>query len=127
MGKGQIHKGITDVHELRRIVEQYLVGGANNVRLESDFRAMNSPSRQANIASCAQRLAQRIASNCPGCSHYGWGRIGYEYGLPCQSCGLMNESVANAEKLGCLSCDFVAVNELALKAVEPSRCEFCNP
>ena len=123
----QIHKGITDVHEVRRIVEQYLVGGANNVRVESDFRAMNSPSRQANIAICAQRLALRVGAHCPGCSHFGWGRVGYEYGLPCVSCGLMNESVANAEKLGCPGCDFVELNEFAQEAIDPSRCEFCNP
>jgi hypothetical protein len=123
----QVLKGFTDMHEVQKIIEQYLADDTKSVRVESDFRAMNSPSRQANIAICAQRLALRVGANCPECSHFGWGRVGYEYGLPCVSCGLMNESVANAEKLGCPSCDFVELNEFAQEAIDPSRCEFCNP
>lgn len=123
----QVHKGFTDVNELRKIIENHLADDTQSIRVESDFRAMNSPSRQANIAICAQRLAQRVGAKCPRCSHFGWGRIGYEYGLPCASCGLLNESVASGERLGCPSCDFVELNELAQEAIDPSRCEFCNP
>lgn len=123
----QVHKGFTDMHEVQKIIEQHLADEAKSVRVESDFRAMNSPSRQANIAICAQRLALRVGANCPGCSHFGWGIVGYQYGLPCLSCGLMNESVANAEKFGCLSCDFVELNGFAQESIDPSRCELCNP
>lgn len=123
----QVHKGIMDVEVARKIIEEQLHGGSAKVRVENDFRAMNSPSRQANIAICAKRLAQRLERTCPRCSRFGWGRVGYEYGLPCDSCGLISENIANSQRLGCISCDYVELNHLGRLSIEPSRCEFCNP
>jgi hypothetical protein len=123
----EVHKGVTDVDVARKTIEQLVKNDENRVSVESDFRAMNSPSRQQNIRRCAQRLAARVAATCPGCSLFGWGKIGYEYGLPCTTCGRFNENVANAEKLGCLSCDFTELNHLGRETIDPGRCDFCNP
>jgi hypothetical protein len=122
-----MNKGITDPVEAREIIEQLLEDEEIKVRVESDFRAMNSPTRQQNIYRCAQILAERVTATCPGCALFGWGRVGYEYGLPCRSCGLVCESVASAEKLGCLRCDFAELRSLGQDVIDPGKCEFCNP
>jgi hypothetical protein len=121
----QVIKGIFDSREALQIIEQSLATA--KVTIESDFRAMNSPSRQANITICAQRLAARVAASCPGCSCFGWGRVGYEYGLPCRSCGRQNLGVANSERLGCQGCNYTETKHLGVYEIEPARCEFCNP
>jgi hypothetical protein len=122
-----VYKGIRDPDGARNIIQQLQAEPSVRISVESDFRAMNSPSRQANIEKCAQMLAQRLSTDCPACSYFGWGKVGYEYGVPCMSCGLNNARVANAEKLGCLTCDHVELHPLGLDSVEPARCEFCNP
>lgn len=123
----EVIKGLSDRGEILGILEKARVNPANTVKVESDFRAMSSPSRQANISRCAELLAFRLSSKCPSCSEFGWGKIGYEYGLACESCESMNDRVANAEKLGCLSCNHVELRSLGSSTLDPSRCEFCNP
>ena len=123
----QIEKGIQDSGELVALVTELLERGAKEVRVESDFRAMLSPSRQRNIAKCAERLAARIASRCPSCNEIGWGRIGFEYGLPCGDCFEPVASAAHSEKFGCVACDYTETVSLGLETIEASRCDFCNP
>lgn len=123
----QVEKGIRGVGDLLGAVTNMFERGANQVRVETDFRAMMSPSRQRNIAKCAERLAARIASRCPSCNEIGWGRTGFEYGLPCGDCLALVPTAARAEKLGCVACDHVEIVSLGLETIEASRCDFCNP
>lgn len=98
-----------------------------NLRVESDFRAMSSPSRQRNISACAEKLVTRISTRCVGCNEIGWGKVGYEYGLPCSGCGQMVASVPHSEKFGCVACDYSEVVSLGQHSIDPARCDFCNP
>ncbi len=121
-----IEKGISDTKYLRnRIAELWSEG--HEPRLESDFRAMSSPSRQANIMACAEKLVDRIANKCPGCDEIGFGRVSYEFGVPCIGCGEVNSRIAKGEKLSCVTCDFFEVLDLGITSIDPSRCDGCNP
>lgn len=126
-GQLVVEKGIREAGELVARLTDFLARGAREVRVETDFRAMMSPSRQRNIMRCAERLAARIASRCPDCNEIGWGRIGYEYGLPCSGCREVVETAPHSEKLGCVSCRFNLTVSLGLETIEASRCDFCNP
>lgn len=123
----QVEKGIREVGNLLAAVTNMFERGANEVRVESDFRAMMSPSRQRNIAKCAEKLVARIASRCPSCNEIGWGRTGFEYGLPCGDCFALVATAASAEKLGCVACDHVEIVSLGLETIDASRCDICNP
>ena len=120
-------KGIREAVELKRLVELHLQNGDVRLSVESDYRAMNSPSRQANIAECATRLAERVSNHCPACDEIGWGKVGYEYGVPCRACEMPTTTVAQAERFGCVGCDHVELRSLGVEAADPSRCDFCNP
>ena len=125
-GERQFIKGIHRPEELRRVVAKAL-GQSATVEVENDFRAMSSPSRQANIVALAEKLAARIGSHCPACNQIGWGSLGFEYGLPCSDCFEVVVSVAHSEKLGCATCDHSELRSLGRESVDPARCERCNP
>lgn len=127
--RGELHveKGIREVDYLLSRITLLLESGVSEVRVESDFRAMMSPSRQRNIAQCAERLVARIASRCPDCNEIGWGRIGFEYGLPCGDCFEMVDAVPHSERLGCVVCDHVEIVSLGVATIDASRCDLCNP
>jgi hypothetical protein len=120
-------KGVRQPNEARSVIARLLEDGHSEVQVESDFRAMSSPSRQANITKCAEALAARVAATCPACSLFGWGEIGFEYGVPCLACGTINSSIARAVRLGCQGCENTELVELAEASVDPSRCVNCNP
>ena len=121
-------KGITTLHELRNAIDECSCYSAiSKVRIESDLRAMHSPSRQLNIEKTAQLLAARVAALCPACSTPGWGRTGYEYGVICALCGEENNEIAKNEILGCLKCDFKEAGKMINREIDPARCNFCNP
>lgn len=122
-----IHKGIHDpeifVAELRKLMSSPV----ENIRVESDFRAMSSPSRQKNISACAEKLVKRISTTCLSCNEIGWGKVGYEFGLPCSGCGRLVASVPHSEKFGCVACDYSEVISRGQDSIDPARCDFCNP
>lgn len=125
-GERHFIKGIHVPEKFRRVVADALDQSAT-VEVENDFRAMSSPSRQANIGALAEKLAARIGSHCPACNQIGWGSSGFEYGLPCSGCSEIVASVAHSEKLGCVSCDHTELRYLGRASVDPARCELCNP
>ena len=99
----------------------------HNPVIETDFRAMHSPSRQKNIYQCAEKLVTRIMTLCNQCLSPGWGRKGYEYGLPCSECGLTNPQVIRAERYGCVKCDHEKVIYVKKESITPAQCNWCNP
>jgi hypothetical protein len=121
-----IEKGLRDVGQLRTRIEELWAQGLEPL-LESDFRAMSSPSRQVNIQACADKLVARIAAHCPGCNEIGFGKISYEFGVSCLACGEVNSRIAKSEKLGCVACDFFELRDLWITSIDPSRCDGCNP
>lgn len=120
-------KGVLDPNEFTRLLKELSRNSVSDVRVENDFRAMNSPTRQANISACAEKLVHRINSTCPECQEIGWGKIGYEYGLPCSECLEMVYSVPHSDKLGCAACDHTELVSLGTQTIDPARCDYCNP
>lgn len=123
-----IHKGITSASKVRQILEELASNpGFEKAVIESDFRAMHSPSRQRNIEACARLAAGRISTLCPACNYLGWGVKGYEFGLVCSICGFENGHLARAEILGCISCSHEVTDGLKPNAARPEQCLSCNP
>jgi hypothetical protein len=121
-------KGIRSVGELGvAIAEARHEGPAGDVVIESDFRAMMSPSRQANIVACATALASRVATVCPSCDTWGWGVVGVKRGMPCKGCGGVVEGAVRADILGCVACPHTKEIAREHAAVDPAHCETCNP
>lgn len=123
-----VYKGITSLSELQSAITHCArLSNINKVRLQSDLRAMHSPSRQVNIKKAGLLLAERVAALCPSCSTPGWGRTGYQYGVECSDCGQENSEIAREEILGCVQCDFTTAGKIVNSAIDPGRCNFCNP
>ena len=121
-------KGITDPQQLfNAITSRAQISPDGLVVVESDLRAMHSPSRQKNITEAAKLLAARVAQLCPACHLPGWGRIGYERGLPCEACGRMQANAIRQERLGCVACDHTDLGPVLATSVDPANCAGCNP
>jgi len=120
-------KGIKTQSDLEAAIAEARQQSTKQIILESDFRAMNSPSRQQNIAACAEKLAKRIAVKCPECDYLGFGAVGYEFGLKCRDCGYANEHLAQLEINGCISCQHEQRVDLGRDYAEPAECMQCNP
>lgn len=123
---GLITKGIMNEADLMAAIEQCFAHGGPAI-VESDLRAHCSPTRMATIATCAQLLAERIATLCPECSCPGWGRIAPARGLPCAACGTTIESAIRADRFGCPVCSATHVITRPKQHVDPQWCHMCNP
>jgi hypothetical protein len=121
-------KGIGTINELESAIR---INAKNSndgkVLIQSDLRAHFSPSRRKNIAHVAQLLATRISKQCTMCMAPGWGRIDYERGLECITCGEYKPLAIKREILGCISCDHREEGELIREFLDPAQCDFCNP
>lgn len=123
-----VHKGITSATEAAKILADLVAKpGFDKAIVESDFRAMHSPSRQRNIAACARLTAERLSTLCPACNYFGWGLKSFIFGLECRVCGSANQHLAKAEVLGCLQCSHEVTRESARASAEPALCLICNP
>lgn len=121
-------KGITNLEELSEAIKKSSeISPDGMVIIESDLRAMHSPSRQKNIRQVAKLMAVRVGQLCPQCRIPGWGKIGYEKGLNCSECGFENLSAIRQEKLGCVKCDYHQLGALIATSLNPTQCELCNP
>ena len=121
-------KGIHDNSALREAIEELAaLSPTRQVVIESDFRAMHSPSRARNISAVATRLASRIAAQCPECTSPGWGVVDYLKGVECRECGDENPDAMKAEILGCYGCTYRAPGKILHEFLEPAQCNFCNP
>jgi len=121
-------KGINNHEQLITAIEKSSKYSHNGfVVIESDLRAMHSPSRQRNIEEVAKLLAKRVSHLCPNCQIPGWGRVGYEKGLNCSECELKNPDAIRQEKLGCVKCDHIELGKVISSTLNPAQCNFCNP
>ena len=118
-------KGITDLPSLRFAIEQ--VAGEGSAVVETDLRASFCPSRMAVIAECAGLLAARIARRCPSCEAPGFGKIQPIFGVPCRDCGAMVDTIAMADRMGCVRCDHTVIQDREQTTAEPRFCAYCNP
>ena len=121
-------KGISDLEQLTEAIETISKLSPNGfVIIESDLRAMHSPSRQKNIEEVAKLLAIRVGNLCPECDTPGWGRVDFEKGLDCSECGLKNPDAISKEILGCVKCHHRKQGRVIADSLEPAQCSFCNP
>ena len=117
-------KGITS----REVLDGLLRDASSAVRLETDMRAHLNPTRMAEIAKLAEKLARRIATACPSCGAPGFGLVRTELGLPCADCGTATGLVRTVVS-GCRLCgheDRGPRNDGRFTA-NPSECQECNP
>ncbi len=122
-------KGIVDPDRLRRAIEAAAgVSSDGRARMETDMRAHFNPTRMRSLAILAERLAQRLARQCPACGAPGFGRTGSRAGLLCEACGTPTELVV-AEILGCPACDYTEerLREDGLQRAPAQHCPSCNP
>lgn len=127
-GKERTIKGISSLAELEDAIELMANSSPNRlVVIESDLRAMSSPSRQKNIEQVAKLLALRLSRLCPKCQSPGWGVTGYEKGVDCSKCGLNNSEAKRQQKLGCVKCDYSEPGVVIETNLDPALCNFCNP
>jgi hypothetical protein len=126
--RSRIFKGVSDKSSLIGAIEHSAKESPTGlVTIESDFRALHSPSRQLNIAKVAHRLADRVAALCPDCHLPGWGRVEYLKGVECSQCGDLNPDIIRQEILGCYGCEFRAPGIVINSLIDPGRCNSCNP
>lgn len=121
-------KGIADLQHLYEAIEKSAKISPDGLAVvESDLRAISSPSRQKNIEQVANLLALRISQLCPECKLPGWGCTGYEKGLTCSECGSEKPSAIRQEILGCVKCEFTQLGKVIASELSPANCDFCNP
>jgi hypothetical protein len=124
----EIFKGIQTKRELQSVIEKLQeLSGGNQVLLETDFRAHQSPSRRKNISVAAQKLAKRISKLCPGCNTPGFGLVRYQTGLHCESCSVLSESAVAKEILCCVKCEYSEAGKVISTSLSPEHCDWCNP
>lgn len=124
----EIVKGIASLEELERAIWKLAKeSGDLPVMIETDFRAHQSPTRRKNIEIAAEKLARRLATECPACKAAGFGMIRYAYGLNCNGCGQRNEGAVSKELLCCVSCEHQESGDVIQASLSPDRCDWCNP
>ena len=127
IGTGAI-KGIKNLLDLEKAIAQSRAASIDGeATIESDLRAMSSPSRQRNISAAGLKLAQRLAQTCPECSIPGWGLTDYLKGVECSECGEISHEAVRQELLCCVGCEFTALGTVINLTLDPSRCTSCNP
>ena len=113
---------------LQRLYEQAQAEGyAGSLHVENDLRAQANPTRQAVIRAAGQDLVRRFQSRCPTCSAPGYGVLRALPGAPCSACGAPTR-LPRAEVWGCSVCGHEATRARPEPlAVDPQRCDVCNP
>lgn len=125
---GLIIKGLKSREELQvAITNLHGLSDSQEVVLETDFRAHQSPSRRKNIQIAAKKLAQRIASACPGCKTPGFGLVRYQRGISCEACGIRNDEAIAGEILCCVKCEYSEPGAVIARSLPAERCDWCNP
>lgn len=96
--------------------------------LQTDMRANFNPTRMKVIANCAEKLADRLRSECPQCLEVGWGIVDVERGLPCEFCGAATKAV-KFEIWGCVRCTYREKRFRidGMLASQQQYCNSCNP
>lgn len=120
-------KDIGDENELA-IAFNSLQSIHRTVRVETDMRAMNNPTRMKEIGVAAEKLVKRIQTACPKCKIPGFGISSVLNGLPCGVCGTPTASIRKL-KCECNYCGHVLLidPEHNRSFEDPMYCQVCNP
>ena len=121
-------KGIRDLTGLEEAIRKSRdLSTDGQAIIESDLRAMCSPSRQKNIAAVGLKLVQRLSHTCPECQTPGWGLKSYVRGVECSECGDFSADAIKQEVMGCFNCENTALGAVINVTLDPARCMSCNP
>lgn len=122
-----LHKGITDWDDLKRIYRQLITKHAQ-AYVETDMRAMYNPTRMGVIEIAAKKLVEKINTCCPQCGAPGFAVTGTRPGLPCSFCGLPTK-LALAHIWSCNKCGFTREESATAnnQQADPQYCDRCNP
>ena len=125
--KTDIHKGITDIENLKNSFE-LLWAKYNSVYVETDMRAMFNPTRMNVIKNATKKLVQKIKSTCPQCKTPGFGITDSKKGLKCSLCGSPTDSILRYIYI-CNHCQFTKeeIYPLNKTTEDPMYCNYCNP
>jgi ribosomal protein S27AE len=122
------YKGIRDLRSLEKaITDARDQSSDGEAIIESDLRAMCSPSRQKNISATALKLVQRLSRTCPECQTPGWGLTSYTRGVECSECGDFSIDAIKQEVIGCVKCEYTAPGAVINLTLDPAQCMSCNP
>lgn len=124
-----IHKGISNASQLAALVKECAHASADGKAfVQTDMRAHMNPTRMATIQRLAEKLAARISQICPRCSSPGYGQIGVESGLICQSCSQPTDNV-RYQVFGCSFCAHLEclARDDGRTHADPAQCQHCNP
>ncbi|TFC89598.1 hypothetical protein E3T28_00360 [Cryobacterium sinapicolor] len=119
------HKNITQLEVLGDTTEA-LLKQHHSVVILPDYRAHKAPSRAAAIRALCEKMAQRLATECPRCRAPGFGHTNVEHGLPCSSCGSATQVIA-ADIHGCGRCTHQTRTPRRHAHADPEWCDHCNP
>lgn len=116
-----------DIFDWKTLVSVYRTLG-NNVMVESDMRAMNNPTRMANIRIGFSNFLKHLQSECPMCHYPGFSQKKVERGLPCEWCNSPTESILCSIHI-CEFCQHEVVNgnPNGKSKEDPMYCLNCNP
>ncbi|MCX6209195.1 MAG: hypothetical protein NTZ59_06720 [Bacteroidetes bacterium] len=122
-----IHKGITDIENLKKSFEQ-LYSKYNSVYVETDMRAMFNPTRMNVIEKATQKLVQKIKSTCPQCQMPGFGITDAKKGLKCSLRSSPTNSILSYIYV-CQHCQFIKEEMYPHNKTteDPTYCDYCNP
>ncbi len=122
-----IHKGITDIENLKKLFEQ-LCSKYHSIYAETDMRALYNPTRMNVIEKATLKLVQNIKSACPQCQMPGFVITDVKKGLKCSLCGSPTNSTLSYIYI-CQQCKFRVEEMYPNKktAEDPMYCDYCNP
>lgn len=119
-------KGVTNYDALAQAFQEAKKRSSNGqIVIETDMRAHMNPTRMQQIGNLAASLAERLMTFCPQCDTPGWGKVGVEYGLACESCSIETDCI-KATIFGCPKCSH-KVKSVSEQKADPQYCVYCNP
>jgi len=123
----EIKKGISDWETLIEVYRHFskLNGHAY---IETDMRALYNPTRMKIIERAAQKLAEKINSQCPECNYPGFGVMDIKEGLPCELCNFPTRSTLSFIYI-CQKCAYRKEEKYpnGKTKEDPRYCDVCNP
>ena len=121
-----LHKGIINRAQLDDAIAQAQARGS--CWIETDMRAHFNPTRMAEIAKLANKLAARLATPCPSCQAPGFGIQAQIPGLECRDCGAPTALVRQVT-YRCPACQHEDPRPRpdGQTRAEPQYCPECNP
>jgi hypothetical protein len=119
-------KGINDPDRLIQTFRSYKKI-ADEVKIETDMRAMHNPTRMRVIENAVVKLIERINCLCPECHFPGFGITQAIPGLPCAMCNRPTMSTL-AYVHSCVQCHHTAeLPTTERKHEDAAFCDHCNP